>query len=325
MSGEDGTQQVKALYCQCRENTPPKQQTSKMNSNALWSDCLQKIRQQLLTDYEQRGGKARGERIFDTWFRPVTMYHYDEERHALTLSVPSAYIQEALEQFFPSLLKRVLPATFGNGVQLYYKVGKDPGFGDVAQYLRRQQQGHDAQGRVNVAVADARQRIEKGLEYYLHGRQKWLPEYDKVADWLTDNKGRGLLICGTTGLGKTLLCRDILPVILTSVGHGVVTVTAKEMRSRVEELKKARIVVIDDLGKEDSRHYGEKDTTFFDLCDNAERTGNLLIITTNLSTNAITNPLYPDSIEHRYGSEVLDRLKVITRGFRIQGTSLRGS
>jgi DNA replication protein DnaC len=92
---------------------------------------------------------------------------------------------------------------------------------------------------------------------------------------------------------------------------------------------KERIVIIDDLGKEPAKYYGDIDRSFFELCNNAERTGQLLIITTNLATARPASwPAdrpwpWPDSIEHRYGQEVLDRLKVITSVVRIEGESMR--
>ena len=82
-------------------------------------------------------------------------------------------------------------------------------------------------------------------------------------------------------------------------------------------------MIIDDLGKEPRRQYGNVDNSFFELCNNAERTGHLLIITTKLSTTPSDRALYPESIQERYGAEVLDRLKSITRMVRLEGESLR--
>jgi DNA replication protein DnaC len=162
--------------------------------------------------------------------------------------------------------------------------------------------------------------MEKGLQHYLGGRAKWLPCYDQVAQWLNDNKGRGLLCIGTSGLGKTLICERILPVIL---GSKIKTVTADALHEHIDDLLKERAVIIDDLGKEPAKRYGQPDTSFYKLCDAAERNGILLIITTNLSTRQVNNPLYPSSIEERYGADVISRLRATTRVVMFEGQDLR--
>jgi DNA replication protein DnaC len=112
------------------------------------------------------------------------------------------------------------------------------------------------------------------------------------------------------------MCCDILPAIIGGrEREKIPVVMAKEIRTRLDELKRARVVVIDDLGKEPRKHYGETDNSFLDLCEASVQGGPLLIISTCLSTSPVSNPLFsplfPDSIEHRYGAEVLDRLKAI--------------
>lgn len=171
------------------------------------------------------------------------------------------------------------------------------------------------------SVPNARERMEKGLQHYLGDRAQWLPCYDEVANWLADNKGRGLLCIGTSGLGKTLVCEKILPVIL---GRKIKTVGADGLYDQIGELLKERAVIIDDLGKEPSKRYGQPDTSFFKLCDAAERNGILLIITTNLSTTHVTNnPLYRSSIQERYGMDVISRLRATVKTVEFKGSDLR--
>ena len=31
---------------------------------------------------------------------------------------------------------------------------------------------------------------------------QWLPEYDEIADWMSDTQGKGLLLMGSCGRGK---------------------------------------------------------------------------------------------------------------------------
>lgn len=280
--------------------------------NIQWNNATLFIREQLQNDD-----------IYDTWFSGVECERYDESTNTLTLRVPNAYIYKCLEHFCLRILSQALERAYQPGVHLQYRIAqKEPSFSDVADYL--QQFGY--RPKVNnrrISIMDARKRMEDGLRYFLgEGKYKWLPAYDRIADWLSDNKGRGLLCIGTSGLGKTLICQRILPVIL---GSNVPSVTAQEMNTRIDELLKERCVIIDDLGKEDVeiRNYGNRRRPFFELCDAAEKNGTLLIINTNLSTTPVRDPRYPDSIQARYGNEVLSRLRATTKAVLIEGEDMR--
>ena len=58
--------------------------------------------------------------------------------------------------------------------------------------------------KVFIHVPDAKGVLKRGLDYFT-GKGEWLKEYDEIVDWLTDNKGRGLLVYGNCGRGKTLI------------------------------------------------------------------------------------------------------------------------
>ena len=281
--------------------------------NIQWNNATLFIREQLQNDD-----------IYDTWFSGVECERYDESTNTLTLRVPNAYIYKCLEHFCLRILSQALERAYQPGVHLQYRIAqKEPSFSDVADYL--QQFGY--RPKVNnrrISIMAARKRMEAGLRYFLgEGKYKWLPAYDRIADWLSDNKGRGLLCIGTSGLGKTLICQRILPVI---IGSNIPSVTAQEMNTRIDELLKERCVIIDDLGKEDVeiRNYGNRRHPFFELCDAAEKNGNILIINTNLSTTPVRDPRYPDSIQSRYGNEVLSRLRATTKAVLFEGEDMRG-
>ena len=264
------------------------------------------------------------ERMFKVWFGGVAFESYDAEENKLLVQVPHMYVYEFLE--LPSMARLMgwaITEVFGQGVTLQYRImGQEPSFADVAEYLRHR--GFDTSDYpYSIAVADAGRRLKDGLHYFLKGEEQWLPGYDRIAEWLTDNKGRGLLVVGTPGLGKSLICQKILPVILGGKERRILSVDASDIKARFDELKTAHVVIIDDLGKEPRKHFGNTDNSFFELCNNAERTGKILVITTNLSTTPVSDPRYSDSIEHRYGPEVLDRLKAITKMVRLEGDSMR--
>ena len=202
-------------------------------------------------------------------------------------------------------------------------------FGRDVDYLRNV--GFDPYPpRLHIQLPNARERLMAGLRYYLGNNAKWLPGYDDIVDWLTDNKGRGLLCVGTCGLGKTLICQNILPVLIHQyAGKIVSSYTATEMNRNIDKVLQEPCMVIDDLGTETSEvnNYGTRRTPFAELCDIAERRGKLIIITTNLVTEHVidkkTKQPIP-SIEDRYGTRTLDRLRAITKVAIFEGKSMRG-
>lgn len=272
-----------------------------------WNDCLQLIRQKV------------GEHIYEVWFSQISMESYDEATNTVLLRVPHRYVYEYLEEVQVATLTQVLADMFRPGIKLNYRIDtpaaeqKHEGPGVVAQ----------SHTDSHIAIPNARERLQRGLEHFLgKDKMQWLPGYDDLVSWLTDNKGRGLLLVGTSGLGKSLICQKILPVLL---GKEVTIVSAREMNKQIDTLLQQRIIIIDDLGKESVEEWVnyEKRTPFFELCDAAEQRGILMVINTNLSTNTIRNPKYPYSIEGRYGTAVLDRLRSTVSVVEFEGDSMR--
>lgn len=287
------------------------------NYEQQWAACLAMIREKYGEKYHH---------WHDVWYGDVCFESYDHDSHTLLVQVPSKYVYEYLEMHGVKDLRWATREVFGVDVALQYRIRQEPQFADIADYLRQHSAYDSRRDPYNIRVTDAEKRLRDGLHYFLHDDAQWLPAYGHIAAWLQDNKGRGLLCLGTPGVGKSLICQKVLPVILGNGGRPIASVSATELHDRLPELLKERIVIIDDLGKEPAKHYGNADRSFFELCNNAERTGQLLIITTNLSTTPVSDhwrSQYPLSIEERYGTEVLDRLKVITRMVIVDGTSLR--
>ena len=168
-----------------------------------------------------------------------------------------------------------------------------------------------------ISVANASALLREGMTHYIGGVPKWLAAYDEVADWLSDNKGRGLLASGGMGLGKTRMCLDVIPDILRSVGIEPFCVSAYAMSfGAYKEMTRFRVVVIDDVGTEDvASFYGERHDLFKEFVDQAERKGILLIATTNLDGK---------SLNERYGTRTMSRLLGLVRPVRFAGESMRG-
>lgn len=182
--------------------------------------------------------------------------------------------------------------------------------------------------RLHIQIPQAREQLAAGLRYYLGADAKWLPCYDEVAAWLSDNKGRGLLCVGDNGLGKTLICQNIIPVLLQqNVRKIVKTYSALDMNQKIDELLRIELLGIDDVGTEplETISYGVRRIAFSELVDASEKQGTLLILSTNLRTNHGTdrtgNPV--PSIEDRYGLRTYDRLKAVVKSVTFKGKSMR--
>ncbi len=169
---------------------------------------------------------------------------------------------------------------------------------------------------VQIHVPDAKEHLKAGLKYFCGEKAKWNSDYDKIADWLTDNKGKGLMLVGDCGLGKSLIGMRIIPLLLNFYCRVIVTVcTAMELNKYPDEIIWKHIIYIDDVGTEDiSNIYGNKRIPFAELVDAAERDGKLLMFSTNFDDKHLAE---------KYGDRVIDRLHAVTKKIIIHGKSMR--
>lgn len=174
-------------------------------------------------------------------------------------------------------------------------------------------------GKVCIAVPNAKEVLSNAMRCFisLEGKQAvWLPEYDKVAEWLADNKGRGLFLFGNCGRGKSILCRYALPAILLKYCRKVVSVfDIQDMNRNIDFVLSKHIISLDDIGTEElSVKYGERRMAFPEVMDVAEKQSKLVIVSTNLGAN---------ELKERYGDRVLDRIRSVTKRVLFDGKSLR--
>lgn len=170
---------------------------------------------------------------------------------------------------------------------------------------------------VSFSVANAEERLRHGLEYYCGEEAVWKEEYRPVVEWLNNNDGRGILISGSCGTGKTLICCRIIPILLYTGADRLMTYQchAIELGGRLAEMMKHKVSIIDDIGTENKyQSYGNKHYPFIELVDYAERKGNLIIATTNLNT---------EHLALKYGQRTMDRLRTLTTLVTFTGKSLR--
>ena len=132
------------------------------------------------------------------------------------------------------------------------------------------------------------------------GTYNHLPEYDEIIDWMVDTKGRGLMLMGECGLGKSTILNYVIPAIFrTKTKKSLVSTPAKELKEVVKS--NASFIIIDDLGTESIKNdYGTKIDAVADAISYAEDSSKTLLITTNLASKAL---------KERYDDRTLDRLR----------------
>ena len=295
-----------------------------------WNQCLQLIHEWLPKDTNGAIKSDDAEWVYQTWFATITFESFDPKTGQLILCVPDSHIVDYIEHYRMGVWSWVLKRFFGPTVQLGYRVMSSAS-SQPEGYLK-DSLPHE---RLHFTIPDARERLQEELRRAIGPGFQWLSNptqlgdlaYDKIVSWLQDNQGRGLLFVGTTGVGKSVMCCDILPAIIGGrEREKIPVVKAEDIRTRLDELKRASVVVIDDLGKEPRKHYGETDNSFYDLCEASTQGGPLLIIATSLSTTPVGpqhRQQFPLSIWERYGNEVLDRLSVVCTATVYSGKSLR--
>ena len=142
----------------------------------------------------------------------------------------------------------------------------------------------------------------KAFKYYDRTIDKYehLSSYDEIIDWLEDTRGRGLMLMGECGLGKSTILNYVIPAIFRTKTNKVLrSIPAKELAA--VERNVAPFIIIDDLGTESIKNdYGTKIDAVADAISYAEDSSKTLLITTYLS---------PNSLKERYDERTLDRLR----------------
>ena len=136
---------------------------------------------------------------------------------------------------------------------------------------------------------------DRTIDTYTH-----LPAYDEIIDWLVDTKGRGLMLMGECGLGKSTILNYVIPAIFrTKTTKSLKSISAKDLGTIEKSI--TTFIIIDDLGTESIKNdYGTKIDAVADAISYAEDSSKTLLITTNLSGK---------SLKERYDERTLDRLR----------------
>jgi DNA replication protein DnaC len=194
--------------------------------------------------------------------------------------------------------------------------------------------------RVRWHLDRADELLAEGLVRAMGERARWLPEYDEVADWLSDNRGQGLLLIGTCGRGKTVISRDVLPwlfgehILCDLNGNGTLSHPVyhyykadRDLKAQFDTICRSRLICIDDIGTEQTRYYGREENWFDRLVqgDRFER-DQLMVCSTNLTYEQLfggEDPLTHINYPARYDERTRSRLLGCCRRIFFEGDDLR--
>jgi DNA replication protein DnaC len=169
---------------------------------------------------------------------------------------------------------------------------------------------------ISLHVPDAAQMLRSAMEYFIGGDFVWLPEYEQVADWLTDNRGRGLCLYGANGTGKTVLIQKAIPILLFRFCRRVVKCfNYYELNTHAENITGFRLLSIDDVGLEnEAAIYGNKRWIFPEIMDIAEKRNGAVIFSSNLDGQGFCE---------KYGIRTFERIVATTKRVEFNHQSLR--
>ncbi|OQC45635.1 MAG: hypothetical protein BWX59_01080 [Bacteroidetes bacterium ADurb.Bin028] len=209
-----------------------------------------------------------------------------------------------------------------------------------------------------LAVANKRNEISKRVnyvpDYFLKQSDEWidefikqcflqydssiteanfvfLPEYKKLREYLKDTQGKGLLLLGGPGVGKSIILKKIIPTVYALRNLEVFPVSCYDLHKIInpkesnetvfDRVSQRRYILLDEIGVEINVNiYGEKFNPVEWLINASEDNNKALFATTNLND---------DMLYAMYGKRAFDRLikkvskiEFVNKSFK--SSSLRG-
>ncbi|MCW3806122.1 hypothetical protein [Plebeiibacterium marinum] len=160
-------------------------------------------------------------------------------------------------------------------------------------------------------ITEIMQKVDKTITNF-----SFLPEYNEVAEYLSDTKGKGLFLVGSVGRGKSIIAKKVIPVLFHLKQNKIVSVyDALKLGKQMDEAERKKFIVIDDVGTESIyNNYGSKSESFADLITMAEHNSSIVFITTNLTSQQFLD---------RYGERILNRIDKLCRIVKFEGKSFR--
>lgn len=161
-------------------------------------------------------------------------------------------------------------------------------------------------GIPQISVQNAREHLQQAASAICSSRKQafvWSSDYEKVAQWLSYNEQKGLLVIGKPGNGKSLILDAVALVLFATQNIVCTKVVANEITTAAEVQTACghKYLIIDDIGTEnDLVDFGTRKTFVSEAIDAMERKGNIVMISTNLDST---------SLKARYGERTYDRIR----------------
>jgi DNA replication protein DnaC len=169
---------------------------------------------------------------------------------------------------------------------------------------------------LHLHVPNAVYALRSALEYFIGRDYVWLPEYNGVAEWLNDNRGRGLCLYGNNGTGKTILVQKVIPALLFAYCRKIVKCfNYYDLNAQTDSIISRRLLSIDDAGLENECvTFGNKHWVFPEIMDIAEKRKNIVIFSSNLDGQGFRD---------KYGVRTFERIVATTKRIKFNHKSLR--
>jgi len=188
---------------------------------------------------------------------------------------------------------------------------------DIKQIVERMKtHGFQFFEPLNLHVPNSAQALKSVIEYFIAKECVWLPEYSQVAEWLSNNEGRGLCLYGTNGTGKTVLVQKAIPLLIFRNCQKVVKCyNYFDLNKHTDIISNLRLISIDDVGMENEAvDFGNKRWVFPEIMDNAEKRKNIVIMSSNLNGQSFCD---------KYGVRTFERIVATTKRIEFNHKSLR--
>ena len=262
------------------------------NPKALWDNCLSLIKDNVT------------EQQFRTWFAPIVFESYNEDSRTLLVQVPSMYVYEYLEQYYVGLLSKALTRSFGQNVQLTYRVVTDKQHGIIQEVegedpvnIERPQptdRGNKTPDVLDVVANDLNPQLDvhKTFQNFIEGASNKLPRTVGVS--IAEHPGKStfnpFFVFGPSGCGKTHLinaigvrCKEMYPhkrVLYVSARLFQVQFTDAVRQNKVNEFiqfyQTIDVLIVDDI--QEWATAAKTLDTFFHIFDHLFRLGKQIIL-----------------------------------------------
>lgn len=173
-------------------------------------------------------------------------------------------------------------------------------------------------------IENARDKINYYFQAFLAQENKVFrdhKEYDEVAEWLEDTKGKGLFLYGSCGTGKSMLARRVLPSIIYMETKGknrfqIFDAFQMGIKEEYDKMLYYHYIVLDDIGNEGVlNQYNPNKKYLLPILDAVEKKGKIIIMTSNLCC--------AEDIIEKYDEPTYDRIKGVTKPILFDFESMR--